>query len=56
MTVDGDSRGGGRADADYWIEKHTRVRLVAEAAQPSPAYSPDLDTQYSVRFLGEASF
>jgi hypothetical protein len=56
VTVDGDTRGGGRADAEVWIEKHTRIRAIAEAAQPSPAYSPDLDTQYSVRFLAEASF
>ncbi len=56
VEITGDVRVGGRVDADYWIEKHARVRVIAEVAQPSPAQDPDLDTQFSVRFIGEASF
>ena len=56
VAVKSDARAGGRVDADYWVEKHTRVRVIAEAAQPSKTFAPDLDTQYSIRFLGEASF
>jgi hypothetical protein len=56
VAVKSDARAGGRVDADYWVEKHARVRVIAEAAQPSRTFAPDLDTQYSIRFLGEASF
>jgi hypothetical protein len=52
----GDSRAGGRLDGDYWFNKHARVRAIAELAQPSTALAEDLDTQYSIRFLGEANF
>ncbi len=55
-TVKDDARTGGRVDADYWVDKHARVHVIAEAAQPSKAWAAELDTQYSVRFLGEASF
>jgi hypothetical protein len=56
VSVKSDARAGGRVDADYWVEKHARVRVIAEAAQPSKTFAGDLDTQYSIRFLGEASF
>jgi hypothetical protein len=55
-TIENDARAGGRVDADYWLEKHARVRVIAEAAQPSKTFAGDLDTQFSLRVLGEASF
>jgi hypothetical protein len=56
VAVKTDARAGGRVDADYWVEKHARVRVVAEAAQASKTFAPDLDTMYSLRLLGEATF
>jgi len=54
--VAGDARRGGRVDGDYWIDRRARVHVIAEAAQPSRAFARDLDPQFSIRFLGEATF
>jgi hypothetical protein len=54
--VESDARAGGRADAELWLERRARVHVIAEAAQPSQTFAPDLSTMYSIRVMGEASF
>jgi hypothetical protein len=51
-----DSRAGGRADVQYWINRNVHITVAGELAQTSPTTSRELSSVTSVRAAAEAQF
>jgi hypothetical protein len=54
--VKGDLRGGLRFSVESWLVGRVRVQATYEIADPSPTFSPDVDTLQSVRVIVETVF
>jgi hypothetical protein len=55
-VVKDDGRAGGRAEVDFSPARSTRIKVAAEAAEPSPSFAAELGTLVSVRLVLEAMF
>ncbi len=54
--VEQDGRAGMRVEADYGLNRHARLKLAAEGAQPSPTFASELSMLVSIRGLMEVLF